>query len=202
MKTLKIILAIVITQFSLNTKAQIAINVNLGTPIITNWYSNCPSQVQYYYLPEIECYFDVHHEVYVYYGPNGWIRSPYLPNYCSNYVINSGYYYPIDYCGATPYVYFNNHQNYYYKNHYRNYRNEYYGKGNAYGRRAQVAYQGDRYNENRAQNQRQQVVYQNQNRNYTQVNNQGTVYTNNRGNRNGNYNSNGNSNRSNGHGRR
>lgn len=125
MKNLKFILAAFIVFLSLEASAQVAINVNIGSR--PNWCSNYNDDVEYVYLPEIECYYDIRSSVYIYMGGNGWIRSRYLPEYCHDYDFNRGYVVVLDYHGNSPYAYYNNHRTRYYRNCHRNYRNEYYG---------------------------------------------------------------------------
>lgn len=125
MKNLKFILAAFIVFLSLESSAQVSINVNIGSR--PDWCSNYDDNVEYVYLPEIECYYDVRSSVYIYFGRNGWIRSRYLPEYCHNYDFNSGYVVVLDYHGNSPYAHFDNHRTRYYRNCHRNYRNEYYG---------------------------------------------------------------------------
>ncbi|HKX86711.1 MAG TPA: hypothetical protein VJL37_08555, partial [Flavobacterium sp.] len=64
--------------------------------------------------------------VYVYYGSNGWCRSRYLPEYCHGYDINRGHRVVIDYRGGTPWTHFDYHRRHYWRDNYRNYREEYY----------------------------------------------------------------------------
>jgi hypothetical protein len=130
MKNLKLILAAFIVFFSLQASAQVSINVNLGSR--PDWCSNYNDDVEYVYLPEIECYYDVHSSVYIYYGPRGWIRSRYLPEYCHDYDVYRGPRVVIDYRGRSPYSHFDDHRVTYYRKNYRNYRNEYYGHRNNY----------------------------------------------------------------------
>ena len=125
MRNFKIILTAFIVSISLESSAQVSINLNIGGR--PDWCNNYEQDVQYVYMPEIECYFDMYSSVYVYYGPRGWIRSRNLPEYCHNYDMNRGYRVVLDYRGRSPYAYFDNHRSRYYRDNYRNYREEYYG---------------------------------------------------------------------------
>jgi hypothetical protein len=111
--------------FTLQSSAQVSINVNIGSR--PDWCSDDDyDNVDYYYLPEIEAYYDTHASVFIYFGPRGWIRSRYLPEYCHNYDLNRGYKVVIDYHGNAPYVFYNHHKVKYYRDGHRNYRQEYY----------------------------------------------------------------------------
>ncbi|WP_395077044.1 hypothetical protein [Flavobacterium sp.] len=149
MRNLKFILAVFIVFLSLETSAQVSINLNIGGR--PDWCNNYDDDVEYVYLPEIECYYDMHSSVYIYYGPRGWMRSRNLPEYCHNYDMNRGYRVVLDYRGRSPYANFENHRSRYYRDCHRNYREEYYGNNN-YNRRSNavaVVYNDNhRYNDN------------------------------------------------------
>lgn len=148
MKKLQFTIAAFLLLFTLQSNAQVSVSLNIGSPRPT-WYNHHESECDYYYLPEIEAYYDVRSSVYIYLGPRGWIRSVYLPEYCHNYDVNHGYRVAIDYRGHSPYAYFNNHRERYYRPNYRNYREEYY-RPNYENRRVVVQnhhrdYDDDRY---------------------------------------------------------
>ena len=142
MRNLKFILPAFIIFLSMETSAQVSINLNIGGR--PNWCNNYDDDVQYVYMPEIECYYDMYSSVYVYYGPRGWMRSRNLPEYCHNYDMNRGYRVILDYRGQSPYTYFDNHRTRYYRDNCRNYREEYYGSNNRRNNAVAVV-----YNENR-----------------------------------------------------
>jgi hypothetical protein len=144
MKNLKFLSLAFVLFFALQSNAQVSINLNIGSR--PDWCGNYyDDRVQYVYLPELECYYDNYTEVYVYYGPNGWCRSRYLPDYCHGYNINRAHRVVIDYRGNSPWVNFDYHRNYYWRDNYRNYRQEYYG--NNYYRRGNhvVVYNNKNY---------------------------------------------------------
>ncbi|MCL9808413.1 hypothetical protein [Flavobacterium luminosum] len=126
MKKLQFIFGAFLVLFSLESNAQVSISLNIGSR--PTWHDHYHEErVQYVYLPEIECYYDTYDAVYVYYGPNGWIRSRYLPEYCHGYDINRGHRVVINYRGNSPWVNFDYHRRHYWRDNYRNYRHEYYG---------------------------------------------------------------------------
>ncbi len=124
MKNIKLILGTFLLFFTLQSSAQVSVSLNIGGP--RDWCDHHDERVQYVYLPELECYYDNYASVYLYMGPNGWIRSRYLPEYCHGYDINRARYVVIDYRGHSPWRYFNDHRRMYYRDGYRNYRQEYY----------------------------------------------------------------------------
>lgn len=136
-KKLKLITGAFIFLFTLQSSAQVSVSLNIGSrPDWSRHYDNdddcdhndhCShNNVEYFYLPEIEAYYDVRSSVFIYLGPRGWIRSPYLPDYCHGYDLHRGHKVAIDYHGHSPYAYHNHHRTKYYRSGYRNYRQEYY----------------------------------------------------------------------------
>lgn len=91
------------------TNAQVSVNVNFGTPPV--WAPADRVEVQYYYLPEIDVYYDVPQRQYIYLSKSKWIRSGNLPSRCSNYNLRGGnIVYLTDYRGNSPYVFHKNHK--------------------------------------------------------------------------------------------
>jgi hypothetical protein len=163
MNKLQITLAASILMFTLQASAQFSVSVNLGSrPQYHNRYEN---QVSYYYLPEIEAYYDVNSEVYIYNGPRGWVRTSYLPDYCRNYDVNNGYKVAVNYNGRSPYVNFNYDRQRYSRDNDRNYRAEYYNPRNRRNDYAAVSY-SNRYENNRHENNRYGEHRNDDNRNH------------------------------------
>lgn len=86
-------------------------------------YGNAPQwgpagyeNARYYYLPDIEVYYDVQYSVFIYYYDNSWVRRTYLPSRYRNYDLYRGYKVVVtDYRGDSPYTNFNKHKNQYKK---------------------------------------------------------------------------------------
>lgn len=114
MKTLKLI-AIAAFLFIANaTQAQVSVNVNIGTA--PNWGPVGYTNVDYYYIPDVQSYYDIRQSQFIYFGNGKWIRSKYLPRQYRNYDLYSGYKVVLnDYHGRTPYVNYNVHKVKYYK---------------------------------------------------------------------------------------
>lgn len=142
MKSLNYTLAAFLLMFSLQTNAQLSVSINLGsTSHCGGYYEN---QVRYYYLPEIEAYYDINAAVFIYNSPRGWIRTTYLPEYCQNYNFNRGYKIALTYRGPSPYVNFSYDREKYWRDNYRNYREEYYERRHDNRRHKDLVYNSGR----------------------------------------------------------
>ncbi|HEX8515522.1 MAG TPA: hypothetical protein VF868_04930 [Bacteroidia bacterium] len=109
MKNIKSILIAVILLLSVMVRAQVSVNVNIGTP--PQWGPVGYTDVRYYYLPDIECYYDVHTTMFVYNSGGVWLHRAHLPSHYSHYDLYDGYKVIInDYRGDTPDIHFHNHK--------------------------------------------------------------------------------------------
>lgn len=129
MKTIKLFTIALLLFAAGSTQAQVSVNVNIGTPrpvvvaspqvVIASppeWGPTGYDDVEYYYLPDIEVYYDIRSSQYIYFGNGKWTRSRYLPTYCRNYDLYHGYKVVLnDYHGHSPYAYYNTHKVKYYK---------------------------------------------------------------------------------------
>ncbi|WP_316632558.1 hypothetical protein [uncultured Flavobacterium sp.] len=114
MKTIKIAIVGLFLLVASATQAQVSINVNIGTP--PAWGPAGYAEMEYYYLPDIEAYYDVRASQFIYFGGGRWIRTTYLPRQYRNYDLYGGYKVVLnDYHGRTPYAYFDRHRVEYYK---------------------------------------------------------------------------------------
>ncbi len=115
MKTLKLIAAgIVLLITSATTQAQVSVNVNIGSP--PAWGPVGYSNVDFYYIPDIQAYYDIRLSQFIYFGNGRWIHSRSLPSQYRGYDLYNGYKVVLnDYHGRTPYVYYKNHKAKYYK---------------------------------------------------------------------------------------
>lgn len=115
MRTLKLIVAGIILLVSTNSiQAQVSVNVNIGRP--PAWGPAGYSAVEYYYLPDVQAYYDVRSTQFIYFGGGKWIRSRNLPSQYRNYDLYNGYKVVLnDYHGTRPYSNFKNHKVKYYK---------------------------------------------------------------------------------------
>jgi hypothetical protein len=131
MKTIKLFIIAFLFFAGSTTQAQVAVDVNIGTPNVNVHVGTPPpsrpapppvwgpvgyDEVEYYYLPDIQVYYDIRLSQYIYFGHGKWIRSRYLPSHCRNYDLYHGYKVVLnDYHGHAPYTYYNTHKTKYYK---------------------------------------------------------------------------------------
>ncbi|WP_191906442.1 hypothetical protein [Hymenobacter baengnokdamensis] len=87
-------------------QAQVSLGVNIGLPA---WGPPVPQGTQYYYIPEIDGYYDIYNGVYIVFQDGQWIQTPYLDGY-------DPYYFhpvPISYAGPQPWLYINTYRSRY-----------------------------------------------------------------------------------------
>jgi len=98
-----------------HSQAQVSVNVNFGTPPV--WAPADRVEVQYYYLPEIDSYYDVPSARFIYIRNGKWFRSASLPYRYRNYNLRGGQVvYLTDYRGNSPYIYHSKHREKYHPN--------------------------------------------------------------------------------------
>jgi len=78
MKKLLLIAAIGIASLvTAPAKAQVSLSVNIG--LQPQWGPRGYNHVDYYYLPDVDCYYDVPTRNYVYLDGGSWVHRSYLP---------------------------------------------------------------------------------------------------------------------------
>ncbi len=113
MKTLKLIIAgIILFASTTAIQAQVSVNVNLGNP--PAWGPVVSTTPSYYYLPDIESYYDVRTTEFVYLNNGRWSRSRSLPSQYRNYNLYNGYKVIMN-DGPRPYNNFKSHKVKYFK---------------------------------------------------------------------------------------
>ncbi len=88
----KILFVAVLLAGSLTAKladAQISFSLNIGSQ--PAWGPTGYDHAEFYYMPDIDTYYDVPNHQYVYLSGNRWIRSGSLPPRYANYDIYHGY---------------------------------------------------------------------------------------------------------------
>lgn len=87
---------------------QVSVNVNIGQPPV--W--GPPVTVQeYYYLPDVESYYDLRSSQFIYLNRGNWVRSASLPQRYRSYDLNRGNVIVIDdYHGPAPYTLYKTHK--------------------------------------------------------------------------------------------
>ena len=76
---------------SRNANAQLRVNLNVNIGSQPDWGPVGYDHVDYYYLPEIEAYYDVPSRQYIYSENNRWVRRAYLPERYRNYDMYRSY---------------------------------------------------------------------------------------------------------------
>ncbi|MGV3696659.1 hypothetical protein [Flavobacterium sp.] len=100
---------IIVSVFFITTKsaAQVTV-VKYGPPA---WAPSAPVTVQYYYLPDIEVYYDAADRRYIYMENDHWVRTTELPAYYKGYdLYQAKPIYLTNYKGKTPYVLYREHK--------------------------------------------------------------------------------------------
>ena len=110
MKSIKIAILIIILSLLSNVMfAQVSVGINIGIPVAA----------RYYYLQDIEAYFDIQASMYIYHSGSRWIHARVLPSSYGHYDFNNGHKVIInDYRGNSPYIYFKHHRTQFPKGHY------------------------------------------------------------------------------------
>jgi hypothetical protein len=109
MKTFKVLLFVIALFVVSSLKAQVSVNVNIGAPPM--WGPVGYSNVQYYYLPDVEAYYDVPSSMFIYQSGGTWIHRSYLPVRYRNYDLYNGYKVVMtDYHGNKPYYHHNDYK--------------------------------------------------------------------------------------------
>ncbi|MCC8409683.1 hypothetical protein LJ707_12150 [Mucilaginibacter sp. UR6-1] len=90
MKKLIITTAILLSFLTIQkASAQLSVNINIGSQ--PAWGPTGYDYVNYYYLPDIDTYYDVPARRYVYLDNNVWVHRTYLPTRYRNYNLYKGY---------------------------------------------------------------------------------------------------------------
>ena len=110
MKTIKLITLGIMMFFASNTmNGQVSVNVNLG--LQPAWGPVGYSSVDYYYLPDIQAYYDVRATQFIFLNGGVWVRSGHLPRQYRSYELNRGYKVVLnDYHGSRPYANYRSHK--------------------------------------------------------------------------------------------
>jgi hypothetical protein len=114
MKKLKLIALGIVLFVTGSIHAQVSVSVNIGSP--PSWGPAGYAEVDYYYLPDVQAYYDIRASQFIYFGSGRWVRSRYLPRQYRNYDLYSGYKVVLtDYHGDRPYIHYKNHKVKYFK---------------------------------------------------------------------------------------
>ena len=99
---------------SAGAQVRVSIHANIGNQ--PNWGPVGYDYAQFYYLPDLDIYYDVQAQQFVYFNRGHWVYTKVLPAGYRNYDLYSGYKVVIN--DQRPYM-----RHDFYKNRYRGYRN-------------------------------------------------------------------------------
>jgi hypothetical protein len=105
------LLALGLLAYTAPAQAQVQIQVGINQPY---WGPPVPQGVQYYYIPEIDGYYDLYNQSYLFFDPvyGAWVSSPVLPRAYAGY--DPRFFHPvvIQYVGHQPWGYLRDHRAY------------------------------------------------------------------------------------------
>lgn len=110
MKNIKLYLIATILFFASSLFSQVSVSFTIGTP--PPWGPYGYTNVRFYYLPDIEAYYDVQTSMFIYLERGTWVHRVYLPPQYKNYDLYGGYKVVMpNYRGNKPYIYYKDHRN-------------------------------------------------------------------------------------------
>ena len=109
MKILKLVIFGIVLFIAGTAQAQLSVRLNIGSP--PQWGPSGYGDARYYYLPDVEAYYDVQSSMFIYFEGRSWVHRSYLPNRYRDYDLYSGYKVVMkDYHGDRPFDQFNQHR--------------------------------------------------------------------------------------------
>lgn len=109
MKKLKLVLMVIFFLLAGAAQAQVPAHVTLASQPM--WGPVGYNEVCYYYIPAVECYYDVEMAMFIYLDEGAWIGKPELPRRYRKYDLYHGYKVVMtDTDGTTPYMHFRAHK--------------------------------------------------------------------------------------------
>lgn len=151
MKTLKLLALGIALLIAGTTQAQVSLHINLGTP--PQWGPAGYSEVQYYYLPDVEAYYDVESSMFIYFGNGVWVRRSTLPEQYRDYDLYSGYKVVMtNYHGNRPQKYFRDHKRKYARGYRGHHQRTIGNRPGNWNREGKKHYEGNSRDENKHDN--------------------------------------------------
>jgi hypothetical protein len=109
MRALKLFVIAMMLFLTTAVQAQVSMSVKIGVP--PPWGPVGFDEVHYYYLPDVEAYYDVPSSMFIYNERGVWVHRANLPRQYRNYDLYGGYKVVMkDYRGNTPYNDFKEHK--------------------------------------------------------------------------------------------
>lgn len=115
MKKIILISSIFLAAFSYTAESQVSFSINIGRQPV--WGPVGYNHVDYYYLPDLDVYYDVPRGLFVYYDDGRWNFAPSLPGRFGNYDLYNSYKVVIN--ERNPWM-----REDYYRDHFRAYRGQ------------------------------------------------------------------------------
>jgi hypothetical protein len=79
MKKFKLLALGIILFIAGSTRAQVSVNVNIGSP--PSWGPSGYAETEYYYLPDVQAYYDIRASQFIYFGSgSNFDQDTYLDN--------------------------------------------------------------------------------------------------------------------------
>lgn len=93
MKNLKALLSALVLFFASNSQAQVETTktTTTTTAMIPDWGVAGSNDARYYYIPDIETYYDIKGQNFVYMKDGTWAKTTELPSTYKDYDLYSGY---------------------------------------------------------------------------------------------------------------
>lgn len=108
MRYLKIISFIISLIVCNSLRSQVSVNVNVGSPPL---WGPVHTEERYYYLPDVEAYYDIETSTFIYLGNGVWLHRASLPSRYRDYDLYNGYKVVLNgYHGNSPYDDFHVHK--------------------------------------------------------------------------------------------
>lgn len=135
MKTLKFLtLGLFLTTIATTAEAQVSVSVNINAPA-PGWIAAPVPDARFYYLPDIQVYYDRPAAQFIYMSGGGWIRARHLPVAYRDYDLYHGRTVCLsDYRGYAPYHSYRTHRVRYAPRHYAPVRTVYVKEHHGHGR--------------------------------------------------------------------
>jgi len=149
--------------FASETKAQVGFNLNVHLGARPDWGVQGNYEGNYYYLPEINCYYDIASRQFIYPDGESWVYAYSLPYAYRDYNLYNGYKVVVN--EPRPYLH-----NDYYRQRYNSYYNTYSRPVIVAQRQGYSDYRNDRFNNERYNYNRNDDRYNNRGREIEQYN--------------------------------
>jgi hypothetical protein len=109
MKKIKLLISGLLLMIAGTMQAQVVVTATIGNP--PPWGPADAVGVRFYYIPDIQAYYDITDSRYIYMSGGHWIHSANLPHAHRDYDLYGGHKVALrDYHGEKPYENYKDHQ--------------------------------------------------------------------------------------------